>query len=445
MKILFTLHDVSYRGGGERVVTNLANELCKIEGFEICVMSYYKNSESVAFPLDKRVKLAYLHEFADVHENEKGLKRVLWRLTRHFIINLRFNSKFPNYDIVIESHYSMLYPRFKTRGTKYIKIMHMVIKKWKSKNNFYDKIVFLNQAELDKWKVYSDKCIKIPNFLPTMPFVDNLDSILESKVLESKATQDSKHDLKPFESLDDFRKAREILREDSIKNTESKLQNTQDSTKDSKKDTKEDSKKIKKIIALGRMEAKANHKGFPRLIDAFSKIAKNNPTWRLEIIGQDCGQKGILQEQINALNLQDSIKLHDFTSNVAATYLHAQIYAMSSHSESLPMVLLEAASFGLPLVAYDIITIRDCFADITQFNASKDSKDSKDSINANKSNGILVQDSDENAYCNALQTLMNDENLRDKMGQNGINFIKNNFSKDVIIKEWLSLFRELKH
>lgn len=418
MRILFTLHDVSYRGGGERVVTNLANELCKIKGFEVCVMSYYKNSDGVAFPLDKRVKLAYLHEFADTHENERGLKRVLWRLTRHFIINLRFNSKFPNYDIVIESHYSMLYPRFKTRGTKYIKIMHMVIKKWKSKNKYYDKIVFLNQAELDKWKVYSDKCIKIPNFLPTMPFKDTLDSI--------------ESNLKPFTSLSDFIKAREILCDFASKDSKNTSEITESSALES---SDKNPQKIKKIIALGRMEAKANHKGFPRLINAFSKIAKDNPNWHLEIIGQDCGQKGILQAQINALNLQDSIILKDFTSNVAATYLGAQIYAMSSHSESLPMVLLEASSFGLPLLAYDIVTIRDCFN--TPFNAL-------DSKNGEISNGILVQDNDENAYCKALQTLMNDENLRNEMGQNGINFIKNNFSKEVIIKKWLELFLELK-
>ena len=94
---------------------------------------------------------------------------------------------------------------------------------------------------------------------------------------------------------------------------------------------------------------------------------------------------------------------------------------MSSHSESLPMVLLEAASYGLPLIAYDIITIRDCF----------------------ENNGILVPDNDEIAFCNAFRTLMSDEQKRLEMGQNGIKLVSKRFSKNVVMQQWIAVFDEL--
>ncbi|GAB0173219.1 hypothetical protein NHP164001_12360 [Helicobacter trogontum] len=147
------------------------------------------------------------------------------------------------------------------------------------------------------------------------------------------------------------------------------------------------------------------------------------PNWQLEIIGEDQGQKALLEKQILALQMQDFIHLKPFTSNMESVYLDADIFVMSSHSESLPMVLIEAASYGLPIVAYDIGTIRDCF----------------------DKNGILVKDHDEQAFCEALCNLMNNREKRISMGHNGIKLAKNKFSKDQVVKQWLELFQNLTH
>ncbi len=401
MKILFTLHNIAYKGGGERVVANIANELCKIPNYQIEIMSYYTDTTSkniCAYYIDPRIKISYLHPFDDFHEKERGIKRFLWRLFRHIIINFRINRNYRGFDIIIESHLSMLYPRFKTKGTKYIKIMHMVINKWKSKNRFYDKIIFLNQRELQRWQPYSNNVMKISNFLPTLPFDELLQNILDSKNLKQISFT---NEYNPYINIEAFKQAREMLRKHKTNNS-------------NKKD-------YKTIVAIGRMDPIANHKGFPRLIDAYSKIAKDFKDWHLEIIGDDCGQKKDLETQINMLNMQDYIKLKPFTQDIESVYINADIFAMSSHSESLPMVLIEASSYGLPLIAYDIITIRDCF----------------------NNNGILVPDKDENKYCEALKELMNDEKKRYVMGKNGINFVKEKFSKDSIIKQWINLFESL--
>ncbi|WP_281651495.1 glycosyltransferase [Helicobacter bilis] len=515
MRILFTLHNVACKGGSERVVINLCNALCEIKGYEIGIVSYYTDiseKEPYAYPINPKVSVSYLHNFDDIHKDYRGLKRILWRWIKPLVINYRMN-RYKDYDIIIESDFAFFYPRFRVKNTKYIKIVHSVIKKWKKKNNLFDCIVFLNEQELLKWQKSSKHIVKIPNFIPILPFEDTLPKVLESVMkkddmdsnlhalikshyedmldksfyndtqrfiiarsilkawklqnldsinctlnpaahpnlarnLESCHTErsevssigskqsldsintDSKQDFSPMAQNDNILESQPFGRvqgvgvqdnenlestktTDSINSTNQTIQNLESNNPHAKH----------KLIAVGRMDAVNNHKGFPRLIDAYSKIAHKFPSWQLEIIGQDQGQKALLEKQILDLQMKDYILLKPFTSDMESVYLNADIFVMSSHTESMPMVLIEAASYGLPIVAYDIGTIRDCFHD----------------------NGILVKDNDEKAFCKALSTLMENEEKRIIMGQNGIKLAKDTFSKEQVLKQWLELFQSLTH
>ena len=427
MRILFTLHNVACRGGSERVVINLCNALCEIKGYEIGIVSYYTDiseKEPYAYPINPKVSVSYLHNFDDIHKDYRGLKRILWRWIKPLVINYRMN-RYRDYDIIIESDFAFFYPRFRVKNTKYIKIVHSVIKKWKKKNNLFDCIVFLNEQELLKWQRSGKHVVKIPNFIPLLPYEDTLPKVLES-VMKKDDIDSNLHALikSHYESLlnrsfysdtQSFILARSILKAWKLQNLESNNPHT--------KQSKTLTNKKHKLIAVGRMDAVNNHKGFPRLIDAYSKIAHKFPSWQLEIIGQDQGQKALLEKQILDLQMKDYILLKPFTSDMESVYLNANIFVMSSHTESMPMVLIEAASYGLPIVAYDIGTIRDCFHD----------------------NGILVKDNDEKAFCKALSTLMENEEKRIVMGKNGIKLAKDTFSKERILKQWLELFQSLTH
>lgn len=94
MKILFTLHNIACRGGSERVVINLANELCEIPNYKVSIISYYTDTsakEPYAYPINPKVNVSYLYNFDDIHKNFRGLKRILWRLVKPLIINYRMN------------------------------------------------------------------------------------------------------------------------------------------------------------------------------------------------------------------------------------------------------------------------------------------------------------------------------------------------------------------
>src|SRR4029078_10899412 len=80
------------------------------------------------------------------------------------------------------------------------------------------------------------------------------------------------------------------------------------------------------------------------------------PDWRWTVIGS--GElSGSLMAQVKELHLENNLFLHPPASqDLKSFYLSASIYVMLSRSECLPMVLLEAASYGLPAVAFDCPT-----------------------------------------------------------------------------------------
>ena len=110
--------------------------------------------------------------------------------------------------------------------------------------------------------------------------------------------------------------------------------------------------KNKMAIALGRL---TYQKSFDLLVEAWAKVYKIHPDWSLQIIGS--GEDELkLKEQVKLLGIEKSVQFISVTQNVVQYYEQASLYCMSSRFEGLPMVLLEAQAFGLPVVAFDCNT-----------------------------------------------------------------------------------------
>ncbi|MDL0105618.1 glycosyltransferase family 4 protein [Campylobacter vicugnae] len=182
----------------------------------------------------------------------------------------------------------------------------------------------------------------------------------------------------------------------------------------------------KVILSMGRMTI-VDEKGFLRLIDIWKLIQDSSEfkDWKLHIVG-DGELKEKIENKIKDLNLTNSIILKPFTKDVESEYLSASIYAMTSHFEGLPMVLIEAQSYALPTISFDIAT------------------GPRDIIEDDKS-GYLIEDNNLNEYATKLKTLMQDENLRAKMGAKSKEIVKSKFSKDVVMKQWMELFERIKN
>lgn len=174
----------------------------------------------------------------------------------------------------------------------------------------------------------------------------------------------------------------------------------------------------KRVINIGRFTA---DKRQLLLIRIWSKIIIDSPelkNWELLLVGQ--GElKDEIEKLINSLSMSDSIKILSPQKNVQELYSQASIFALTSSSEGFGMVLLEALSFGLPVISFD------CPA------GPKD-------IIENGRDGYLIKDDNYALYESKLRELMLNEDSRLSMSESG--FLKGQAWNDIkILDKWRGL------
>ena len=89
----------------------------------------------------------------------------------------------------------------------------------------------------------------------------------------------------------------------------------------------------------------------------------------------------------------------------------------------MPKVLIEAASCGLPIVSTDVPGCREIVRD--------------------EFNGILVPKCDSVSLTNALLRLIEDPDLRSKMGKSGRELVLDKFSSEHVISKTMNIYKEL--
>lgn len=175
----------------------------------------------------------------------------------------------------------------------------------------------------------------------------------------------------------------------------------------------------KRVIAVGRLDYQ---KSFDRLIMVWEKVRENMPDWRLDIFGQ--GEwKDMLQGMIYERRLQDCVRLNGPTKNIGKEYAESSMIVMSSHYEGFPMVMIEAMACGLPAVCFDF-------------------KCGPGDIIRQGENGLIVPDGDIDGLAEAMVRLMEDDELRRKMGENAKRVVET-YSEEKVMGLWVDLYEEI--
>jgi glycosyltransferase involved in cell wall biosynthesis len=105
-------------------------------------------------------------------------------------------------------------------------------------------------------------------------------------------------------------------------------------------------------------------KGFEDLIQAVVKLrsmANGNPRFKVAVAGKISDSKycRMLLAAVKSESLQENIVFLGFRTDSAALYNAADIFVLSSRSEGLPMVILEAMTARLPVIATRVGGIPD--------------------------------------------------------------------------------------
>jgi glycosyltransferase involved in cell wall biosynthesis len=106
------------------------------------------------------------------------------------------------------------------------------------------------------------------------------------------------------------------------------------------------------IVAAGAL---APWKGFGDLIDAVAILARAGRAARLVIFGEG-PLRTALEERVAEAGLSDRVRLPGRTDNPLKYFARADVFALSSHVEGLPNVLVEAMLCGCTPVAADCPT-----------------------------------------------------------------------------------------
>ena len=155
-------------------------------------------------------------------------------------------------------------------------------------------------------------------------------------------------------------------------------------------------KEIHKITFVGRLDKKQKRPHV--LIEAFGKITKDFPAWKLELWG-GCVDKEYfcyLQNLIIKYQLQNKATICGTTRNVQEVLFNSDIFAFPSSYEAFGLSLGEAMSAGLPCIGF-----KDCAA--------------VNELITDNVTGVLCEDS-VSGLATGLKILMSDPDFRIKLG-----------------------------
>ena len=148
------------------------------------------------------------------------------------------------------------------------------------------------------------------------------------------------------------------------------------------------------IIVVGRM---SREKGHADLLQAIGMLVRQPglPKFRVVLVG-DGPESARLAELRSSLGIEDRVVMTGFQRDVAPYYALATIFALPSHSEGSPNVVLEAMSAGLPIAATSVGGVPE--------------------ILDNGTTGLLVTARDPKEMAEAITRLLTSKELRQKLG-----------------------------
>lgn len=149
------------------------------------------------------------------------------------------------------------------------------------------------------------------------------------------------------------------------------------------------------ILFLGRI---GKRKGVPELCEALA-LMLDLPGWRATIAGD--GEVEKLRLRLSELGLSERVTVSGWQGpeDVASLLSQADILTLPSHAENLPMSVIEGMAAGLAVVATPVGAVEDIVSD--------------------EETGLLVPPGDVEALRNALARLVEEPDLRRRMGQAG--------------------------
>ncbi len=176
-----------------------------------------------------------------------------------------------------------------------------------------------------------------------------------------------------------------------------------------------------KVLFVGRLD---NQKDPMTLLRAMKILIEKNANpklkYSLSIVGD-----GVLESECRKFcfesNINEHVSFKGWVRDPYKYYLSADIFVMPSIYEALGYTFIEAAFFGLPIVATNVEGIPE--------------------VVIHKEMGLLVEPSSPQALADALQSLASDKSMREKFSRYGQEFVRKRFDMPEMMRCYEELYK----
>ena len=166
-------------------------------------------------------------------------------------------------------------------------------------------------------------------------------------------------------------------------------------------------------------------KGIKELVDATRQLHNNGVKCRTVLVGipDPDNPASIPKHVLRDWHAEGLVEWWGYRNDMADVFAKSNIVVLPSYREGLPKVLLEAASCGRSIVATDVPGCRE--------------------IVRNNINGFLVPPYDPKTLADALKVLIENPELRAKMGARGREIVKAEFSEEIVVKQTMEVYERI--
>jgi len=165
-------------------------------------------------------------------------------------------------------------------------------------------------------------------------------------------------------------------------------------------------------------------KGHEYLIQALHELKSKGFDYLALLIG-DGPLRGRLEELVQELGLKNQVRFLGSRDRKEIPEILAitDIFVLPSLWEGLPTAAIEAMAAGCPVVATNVAGTPEVIVD--------------------RKTGFLVPPCDPQALADKIKLLLQDQVLRERMGQAGIERVKQHFTIERMVREYEDLYRKL--
>jgi glycosyltransferase involved in cell wall biosynthesis len=173
------------------------------------------------------------------------------------------------------------------------------------------------------------------------------------------------------------------------------------------------------VVSVGSLSPE---KRLDRLLRAVAVVKRNVPNLHLWIVGGG-RLRSDLETQVRALSLAPCVRFVGIRENVADYLSAGDVAALTSDTEGMPAVLLEAGLLGRPVVSTRVGGVSECVVD--------------------GRTGLLVEPSDEESLATALCGLLQQPERRRRMGTDARAWVERNFSMGQVAQQYCSFYERV--